>query len=427
MDSSAAPDSTADRIPAAERKIIFLLAAVQFVNILDFMIVMPLGPDFASALGIPTSRLGIIGGSYTAAAAVAGLVGATFLDRFDRRRALAVAMLGLVVATAIAAFAVSFEQLVAARVLAGLFGGPATSIALAVLTDAVPPQRRGRAMGTVMGSFAAASVLGVPAGLELAHWGDWRTPFYAVAALGLLVTAGVFALMPPQRAHLNRGRTAAPLRSVGAFLADPLVRLSFTATTAAFLAVFAVVPNLATFFQFNLGYPRSHLSVLYLIGGTVSFFAMRVGGALVDRRGPLPAVWFGAALLALIFAGGFFPAHTFIPVPVLFVGFMLGNSVRMVGLNTLTSKIPAPAERARFMSSQSAVQHLAAAIGAALSSAILVERSDHGLYGMDQLAVLGVVLALLLPFVVAAILRRLPHAAPVSVTATVAAVTPTPR
>src|SRR5690348_12815474 len=71
----------ASTAPACERKIIGLLAAVSFVNILDFMMVMPLGPDFAQALGIPASKLGIIGGSYTVAAAVAGLAGALFLDR----------------------------------------------------------------------------------------------------------------------------------------------------------------------------------------------------------------------------------------------------------------------------------------------------------------------------------------------------------
>jgi predicted MFS family arabinose efflux permease len=64
-----------DEAAARERRILLLLTAVSFVNILDFVMVIPLGPDFAHGLGIPTSRLGIIGSSYTAAAFVAGLVG----------------------------------------------------------------------------------------------------------------------------------------------------------------------------------------------------------------------------------------------------------------------------------------------------------------------------------------------------------------
>ena len=56
------------------------------------LIVMPMGPDFAKALLIPESHLGYVGGAYTAAACVSGLLGSLFLDKFDRRKALAVAM-----------------------------------------------------------------------------------------------------------------------------------------------------------------------------------------------------------------------------------------------------------------------------------------------------------------------------------------------
>jgi MFS family permease len=78
-----------------EQRIVLLVALVQFVNILDFMMVMPLGPYFADALHFPRSDVGYVGTAYTAAAGVSGVVGALFLDRFDRRRALLVAVLGL--------------------------------------------------------------------------------------------------------------------------------------------------------------------------------------------------------------------------------------------------------------------------------------------------------------------------------------------
>src|SRR5689334_21739801 len=106
------------------RRVLFLVAAVQFINIADFMMVMPLGPDFATALGIPTAHLGYVGGAYTAAASVAGLIGALVLDRWDRRSALAVCMAGLMFGTALGGFAGGMWSLLAARVVAGMFGGP---------------------------------------------------------------------------------------------------------------------------------------------------------------------------------------------------------------------------------------------------------------------------------------------------------------
>src|SRR5205814_9801503 len=94
-----------------ERNIVLLVAAVQFINILDFVMVMPMGPDFAAALGIPASRLGLIGGAYTASAAFSGLAGSFFLDRFDRRPALGIAMLGLVISTAMGGLATGLPSL----------------------------------------------------------------------------------------------------------------------------------------------------------------------------------------------------------------------------------------------------------------------------------------------------------------------------
>jgi predicted MFS family arabinose efflux permease len=395
------------QVPPSERKIIFLLAAVSFVNILDFMMVMPLGPDFARDLGIATSRLGLIAGSYTLAAAAAGAVGAMFLDRFDRRQALAVAMLGLVTATAMGALAQGFGSLIAARVMAGLCGGPATAVSLAILADVVPLQRRGQAMGTVMGAFAAASVIGVFGGLELGRLGGWRLPFVMVALTGLGVVVGAIKIMPPFRGHLDRRGSPRALRTTRAFLADPVVLLSLTTSVVVFTGGFSVIPNLSAYLQYNLGYPRSHLGVLYLVGGVVSFVAMRIGGGVVDRRGPVPVTAAGTVLMMFVLAVGFLSPEPGMPVLLVFVGFMLANSLRGVAINTLSSKVPYPAERARFMSAQSTAQHLASSTGAIISSALLTERADGSLAGMDSVAGFALTLAASVPFLVWAVSMRL--------------------
>jgi predicted MFS family arabinose efflux permease len=388
----------------SERTLLFLVGAVQFVNVLDFMMVMPLGPDFAAALGIPSSRLGLIGGAYTFAAAVSGIAGVGFLDRFDRRTALGTAMLGLVLATFTGGLATGLGSMLAARLLAGFFGGPATSLALSIVADQVPPERRGRALGSVMSAFSVASVLGVPAGLELARIGGWRLPFFAVAGLGLALAGSSLALMPPMRGHLGRAGGPPP----PPILRRPLVLLSLTGSATAFMASFALIPNISAHLQLNLRYPRARLGLLYMAGGAVTFATMRLAGRLVDRSGA-PAVAAGAtALLLSVLAIGFaFPPAGLHILPV-FVAFMVANSTRNVSMSTLSTQVPEPAERARFMSAQSAVQHLAAAAGAALSSRILWE-SEGRLHGMTGLAAFCGALSLALPFVAAGVasgLRR---------------------
>lgn len=405
----------------SERKLILLIGAVQFINVLDFVMVMPLGPDFAKALSIPAHHLGWVGGSYTAAAAVSGLIGALFLDRYDRRRVLAIALAGLVAGTVAGGFARDLPTLLAARVIAGAFGGPATAIALAILSDGIPPERRGRAMGAVMGAFSVASVLGIPAGLELARLGSWRAPFFTVGALGAIVAATVVALLPPQTAHLAGERRApTPFRQV---LGSPVVLLALACTAVAVIANFAIIPNISAYLQFNLGYPRARLGLLYLAGGLVSFGTMRLAGWMSDRYGSLVVASGGSVLFIGVLAFGFIHPIAAIPVVVIFVGFMVSGGFRFVPLQALTSRVPAPSERGRFMSAVSAVQHFASAAGAILGAQFLGELPSGALIGMDDLAWFAVGTSIAFPiliFLVERLVRARERAQPVAPAAAVA-------
>jgi predicted MFS family arabinose efflux permease len=390
----------------SERTLILLIGAVQAINILDFMMVMPMGPWFAEGLGFPVSHVAWLGGSYTAAAAVSGIIGSFFLDRYDRRKALAVSLLGLVLGTVAGGFAVDLHTMMAARMAAGAFGGPATAIALSIIADAVPPERRGRAIGAVMSAFSVASVFGVPAGLKLAQLGGWRMPFFAVGAAGLVVTAGAIFLLPPMRAHLDLpvDPTARRSRPWDA-LTDPLARLALVITGVTFMANFSVVPNIATFLQHNLAYPAERMDVLYGVGGAVSFMVMRLVGRAVDRLGATPVASFGAVLFIAILLTVFVWTPPGVPVLAAFVAFMVAQSFRMVPLNTLTSRVPRAADRAGFLSAQSAVQHVAASIGAFMSSAFLSEGADHHLRGMDLVALVSAALCVLPPFLIVIVQR----------------------
>jgi predicted MFS family arabinose efflux permease len=391
----------------SERRLLLLVASVQFVNILDFMIVMPLGPDFAKALGIPMSDLGLVGGSYTAAAAVSGIVASRFLDRFDRKRALAVAMLGLVLGTALGGLATGLYTLVLARILAGAFGGPATSLSMSIVADVIPPERRGRALGTVMGAFSLASVAGVPAGLELARLGGFRLPFFSVAGLGLVVAAFAIFHLPPLRMHMEQAsdRPSAQ-KPLAALVREPTVGLSLLAMFSMMIASFAIIPNLSGYLQHNLGYPRAHIGLLYLVGGVVSFVAMRAIGPMIDRAGATTTASVGTLLFLATLVATFVVPWPGLPVMAIFVTFMTAMAFRGVSFNALASRVPQAHERARYMSIQSSVQHLASALGAVLASQLLHELPDHSLVGMRNVALFAMACGACLPFLLHAVERR---------------------
>ena len=391
-------------MPVSERTLVFLIGAIQAVNILDFMMVMPMGPWFAEGLGFPISHVPWLGGSYTAAAAVTGIIGSFFLDRFDRRQALAVCLLGLVVGTVAGGFAVDLGTMMAARMAAGAFGGPATAIAMSIIADAVPPERRGRAVGAVMSAFAVSSVFGVPAGLKLAQLGGWRLPFFAVGGLALVVTAGVIFLLPPMRGHLVGAMTGRKTRP-WEVLADPLARTMLLATALTFVGNFAIVPNIAGFLQNNLDYPAGRMDVLYGIGGVASFLVMRVVGRSVDRFGAPPVTMLGSVLFIGVLFTVFIWTPGWLPVLPMFVGFMVAQPIRMVPMNALSSRVPRASDRAGFLSAQSAVQHIASSIGAFVSAGFLTEDAAHRLVGMDRVALVGMALCVVPPLLIVVVHR----------------------
>ncbi len=91
---------------------------------------------------------------------------------------------------------------------------------------------------------------------------------------------------------------------------------------------------------------------------------------------------------------------------------MFAMSFRNVACNTLTSKVPRPAERARFMSLQSCVQHVASATASYTSARLLTELPDGELVGVPRLALIAMALAALLPFFLRAVEARLAKATP---------------
>lgn len=405
-------------LTAAEKRVAWLMAAVQFMNIMDFMMLMPLGPDFAPALRIAPSDLGYVGAAYSAAAAVAGLAGIAIFDRFDRKSVLLVALTGLALAGAAASMASDMTTLIAARIVAGLCGGPASAMAASIVADAVANERRGQAMGIYMGAFSMAAVLGVPAGLELAHLDGWRLPLLAT---GLCVSAAailVWKMLPAQDAHLKHPGRGARGQFLN-LLADRRAVLALALCSATMLSHFMLVPNFSPFFQINLGFPREQLGLLYMIGGVLSFFGMRFAGWLVDRFGAASVTMATSLGVIVTIYAAMIDLSRLIPVLVAMPLFMLFASGRTVAQTTTVSKVPPPAQRASFMSLVSCVSGASMALGAFLSSTIMTTGPDGRLQNVTAATLLSIALACLAPPLMLALERavrsaRQPHPAAIT-------------
>jgi predicted MFS family arabinose efflux permease len=132
------------------------------------------------------------------------LIIALVIDRFDRKQSLLFAYVGFLIGTISCGFAYSFELLLAARILAGLFGGIIGAQVLAIVADLFSYERRGRAMGAVMSAFAVASIIGVPISLYLTNLFnyDWHVPFILVGSLAALFVPLIIKYVPSIKGHI---------------------------------------------------------------------------------------------------------------------------------------------------------------------------------------------------------------------------------
>lgn len=367
------------RLSRRELGLVLVLAAINFTHILDFVIVMPLGDQLRRQLDINPAQFGFVVSAYGIAAVVAGLLASSVVDRFDRRSVLLGAFAGFLLATLYCGLAPSYEHLVAARALAGLFGGLASSMIMAIIGDVIPDHKRGKAIGAVTSAFAVASILGLPAGLSLANaFDDWSVPFRAIAGVGVFV--GLFAAwrLPALNGH-RTGHHEPPLRQFAAVIRQPNHRASFAFMLAMVLGTFIIIPFIAPYMQANCGRPASDLPIVYAVAGVGSLVMMNFIGKLTDRHGARPmflATAGGAVLLTLVITN--LPAVSLAGAVAVTTAFMVLASGRVVPAQTMMLRSADPKLRGAFTNLNTAVSHVATGAGPILAGLIIGEESKGG-------------------------------------------------
>src|SRR2546430_2677746 len=191
--------------PLSERSLLLLLAMVQFTHIMDFMIMMPLGPQLMRELHLGPGHFSALVAAYTISSGVVGLLAAPFIDRFDRRQLLLFAYAGFGAGTLACALSQNPDTLFTARALSGAFGGLSTSMVMSIVGDVVPAGRRAAGVGIVMTAFSAAAAVGVPFGLQLAQHFHWEAPFFMLAGIAGVVWAMGFPRLPVPLGRLANG------------------------------------------------------------------------------------------------------------------------------------------------------------------------------------------------------------------------------
>lgn len=379
----------------SERKLLLLLAAVQFTHIMDFMIMMPLGPQLMRQLGIGPQQFGALISSFAITSGVVGLALAPFADRFDRRRLLLFCYAGFTLATLACGLAEDATTLLWARGLCGAFGGVSGATIMAIVADVVPPERRARGMGIIMTAFSVAAALGVPFGLKLAQIWKWEAPFLVVAVIAAVVWIGLFRILPPVRGHLTGGK----IRSISDFrelLGNRNAWIGLLLMAMIVFGHFTIIPFLSPYLVGNVGMPETSLFLVYLTGGLVTIFTGPFIGKMADRYGRFRvyAILVAGAciVIRLLTSSGPLPLWQSLLLAGCFFAFASGRFVP--GQATISMAVPSN-RRGAYMSLVACARDLASGATTVLGGRIVAEGANGRLLHFELLGWLAIAVSLL--------------------------------
>ena len=360
------------------------------------MIVMPLGPILMRDFGLGAHEFALLVASYSFTAAVSGVLAATFVDRFERKRLLLAMFALFTVATLACGLAPNYATLMLARGLAGAFGGLMGALVQTMVADSIPFERRATATGFVSTAFSISTVLGVPLSLFLANWLGWRAPFMAIAILSLVAILVGMRVLPELRQHLNQERRAHALSAMLAVLGDMNHLRTLLLSALIIFSGFTVIPYITVYAVGNVGISQQDIPIIYLFGGGATLFTARIIGRLADAHGKVEVyrIVAVAAILPLVLVThvGAVPLWVWVACTTAFFVLLSG---RMVPAMAIISSAAQPKLRGTFMSLNGTVQSVAMGLATLLSGFIITVDAGGRIVGYPLVGYVAIAASLL--------------------------------
>lgn len=370
--------TTSALTPKRELWLLVTLAGIQFTHVVDFMVMMPLGPQFTRLFNITDAQFGLLVSAYTFAAGASGLLASLYVDRFGRKKLLLSLYVLFGLATLACGLAPTYDTLMLARVAAGAFGGVLMALSQTIIADVIPFERRGRAMGIVMSSFSVATVAGVPGSLFLAAHFGWHAPFFAITLVCAALALGAWVTLPPLAGHLQN-EPQSPLANIITVLQDRNHQKAFVFTALLVSAGFTLFPYITIYLTANAGFTVQQVPFVYLCGGAATLFTARWIGRLSDSVGKAKMFTIMALLtmvpMTLLPHSAPFGLYA---VLVVTTCMFIGMNGRMIPGMAVVTSAANPQLRGTFMALNSSVQSVGMGV-AAFVGGLIISRDAQGL------------------------------------------------
>lgn len=208
-------------------------------------------------------------------------------NKMKRKHLLLMIMLIFIVANTLAAFATTFSMLLAMRVLSALMHGVFMSIATAIASDLVTPDKRASAIAMMFTGLTVATITGVPLGTWIGQHFGWEASFITIAMIGLIsLIINIFAVP----SNLKEYAQASIKEQLEVFKNKSLMMV-YLITALGYGGTFVVYTYLTSILTDILNYSDEAVVLLLVIYGVMVAIGNTLGGKLTNNKPTKVLIW----------------------------------------------------------------------------------------------------------------------------------------
>jgi predicted MFS family arabinose efflux permease len=367
--------------PRAEggHRVVFCLFAILFVGVADSQIISPLLPAIRTQVGKSSSIVGLLFTGYSFSAALSVLIWGPLSDSFGRKRGLLAGLMLFSLGSVATFLSTTFEPLLLGRIITGMGASMISLNAISYAADFFPYSNRGWAMGSIMSSYFAALILGVPIGTWVGDRFGWNAIFGITATMVLLLSLVTYAFLPPLGAR-HPGQTGNKMfqnqaRIYAGFLTSRTTRNALLSAFFASAGTMGFLAYVGVWLYDAFGISSKQVGLVFLVSGAAALLASPFAGSLSDRIGKRRQFILSNICLAifLILLPGANGKMTLFGICGLI---SLSAAFRQGPMEALLTEVVATGMRGSFVALKNSFSQLGIAL-AALVSGMLFERSGY--------------------------------------------------
>ena len=361
-----------------EIRIVACLFLVLFIGVADNQILSPLLPAIRNQFERSSSEMGYLFSGYAFCAGLSVLFWGPLSDAFGRKQGLLYGLVGFAAGSVTTFLSTGFFALLAGRIVTGMGASMLSLNSISYAADFFPYANRGWAMGSILSSYFAALILGVPLGSFIGDRFGWKMVFGIMAGMALTLFIVIYCILPDIHPKADR-KTNTPLiayiRQYAGFLKSQRYLAALSCSFFASAGTMGFLAFLGSWLHDSFGVTTSKIGLVFLISGSAAVLASPLAGSMADKIGKRIQFVFSSIFLALFLF--ILPGMPWgVPLFAVFGLISLSAAFRQGPMEAVLTEIVPSASRGSFVALKNSFSQLGIGL-ATLFSGILFEAGGY--------------------------------------------------